>query len=90
MAIGFDPAKRQAILVHRGVDMALADQVFAGVCWTYPDDRRDYGEDRFITIGWFKRRLMVLVWTTRGEDRRIISMRKANAREEIRYKARLG
>jgi hypothetical protein len=30
--------------------------VFAGVCWTYPDDRRDYGEDRFITIGWFKRR----------------------------------
>ena len=33
--------------------------------------------------------MMVLVWTPRGEVRRIISMRKANAREQKTYQARL-
>jgi len=45
----------------------------------------DYEEDRFITVGWLQARLVVLVWTPRGEVRRIISMRKANDREQTLY-----
>jgi uncharacterized DUF497 family protein len=45
----------------------------------------DYEEDRFITLGWLDAHLVVLVWTPRGEVRRIISMRKANDREKALY-----
>ena len=31
--------------------MARADEVFAGATLTVEDDRKDYGEDRFVTIG---------------------------------------
>jgi uncharacterized DUF497 family protein len=34
-------------------------------------------------------RVVVIVWTPRGEARRIISMRKANEREQSRYARRL-
>jgi uncharacterized protein (DUF4415 family) len=37
----FDPSKRQATLEHRGLDMALADQVFAGATIIEPDDAPD-------------------------------------------------
>ena len=40
---------------------------------------------RFITVGLLDARLVVLVWTPRGEVRRIISMRKANDREKTFY-----
>jgi uncharacterized DUF497 family protein len=54
------------------------------------DVRQEYGESRFITVGWLKERMVVLVWTPRGAARRIISMRKANEREQNLYRHRLG
>ncbi len=54
------------------------------------DDRFDYGETRYITIGLLRGRMVVLVWTPRGAARHIISMRKANDREQARFAARLG
>ena len=50
----------------------------------------DYEEDRFITLGGLDDHLVVLVWTPRGEVRRIISMRKANDREKALYTRHLG
>jgi len=50
----------------------------------------DYGEPRFITVGWLHGRLVVLAWTPRGEIRRIISLRYANEREVAKYQSRLG
>ena len=72
-------------LQERGLNFALAAEVFAGVHFTGQDTRVDYVEDRFITVGWLNARLVVLVWTPRGEVRRIISMRKANDREKTLY-----
>lgn len=89
MKIEFDPAKRQATLDHRGLDMARAGEVFDGVTLTIEDDRADYGEPRFITIGKLEGRMVVLVWTPRADVRRIISMRKANDREQKAYGPRL-
>ncbi|MGD0563427.1 MAG: BrnT family toxin [Roseiarcus sp.] len=55
---------------------------------TVSDDRRDYGEDRFITIGFLDARMVVAVWTRRSGARRIISLRKANDREQAIYSRR--
>jgi uncharacterized DUF497 family protein len=89
MKIEFDRAKREATLTHRELDMARADEVFAGNTITIEDDRMEYGEKRFITVGLLEERMIVLIWTPRGEARRIISMRKANAREQKIYQGRL-
>lgn len=81
MKIEFDPEKRNKTLKERGLDFFRADAVFAGRHLTKRDDRKDYGEERFITAGRLDGRLVIMVWTQRGESRRIISMRKANERE---------
>jgi uncharacterized DUF497 family protein len=83
--ISFDLGKRADTLKHRGLDLADAGIVFAGRTVTVQDERRAYGEDRFITAGHLNGRCVVLVWTPRGEARRIISMRYAHADEETRW-----
>ena len=88
MTIEFDETKRTATLEARGLDMARAGEVFAGATLTVEDDRRDYGEDRFITIGFLDGVMVVLVWTPRDGAYRIISMRKANERERTLYTPR--
>ena len=85
MKIEFDPNKQNATLVERGLDFARAIEVFEGVHFTAQDIRFSYEEDRFITAGWLDQRLVVLVWTPRGEARRNISMRKGNDREKTLY-----
>lgn len=90
MAISFDPAKRDETLKERGLDFADAEKVFASLLIENEDDRFDYGEERFVTVGFLGERMVVLVWTPRGEDRHIISMRKANAREQGRYGKQMG
>ena len=89
MDIEFDPDKRMLTLKHRGLDMHEAGEVFAGPTLTIEDDRKEYGEQRFITVGLLRHRMVVLVWTKRGVARRIISMRKANDREQAIYAKRL-
>lgn len=88
MQIEFDPSKRDATLDARGLDMADAGEVFDGPHMTIEDDRADYGEVRFITIGFMSERMVVLVWTQRGDVCRIISVRKANDREQKAYAPR--
>ena len=85
MEIEFDPAKRAATLQIRGLDMARAPDVFAGATLTVEDNRKDYGEPRYITIGFLANRMVILAWTQRGNIRRIISIRKANEREQAVY-----
>lgn len=90
MEITFDQAKRDWTLAERGVAFQDAALVFAGRTYEWPDDRRDYGETRVITVGWLRGRMVIVVWTPRGETRHVISMRKANAREQAQYRERLG
>ena len=85
MKIEFDEAKRALTLQARGLDFADAAQVFATSDMTQPDRRADYGEARYISVGWLKNRVVVLAWTPRGEVRRIISMRYANERERTKF-----
>ena len=87
--IRFDPSKRDSTLAHRGLDFADAAEVFAGPVFERVDDRVNYGETRYVTIGLVRGRMVVLVWTPRGAARHVISMRKANDREQARYAARM-
>jgi uncharacterized protein len=89
MLIEFDPLKRDKTLTERGLDFADAEKVFNGHQFTLQDERQDYSEPRFITVGKLNARMVVIVWTPRGNTRRIISMRKCNEREQALYKQRL-
>ena len=90
MRITFDPEKRLETLRKREVDFLDAERVFAGPTCTIQDQRFPYPEDRFFTVGLLSGRMVILIWTPTEDGRRIISMRKANAREQARYIHRLG
>jgi uncharacterized DUF497 family protein len=53
--------------------------------FTVEDSRHNYDEQRFITMGFIHERLHILVWSPRGENIRIISLRKANETERMIY-----
>lgn len=89
MTISFDPVKRDATLRERGLYFEEAELVFAGRVVEFIDRRFDYGEDRIVTVGYLRQRMVLVVWTQRGDLRHIISMRKANAREIEIYTPRL-
>lgn len=89
MQISYDPDKRAQTLALRGIDMADAGEVLGGPCLTIADDRFDYGEPRYITVGLLRGRMILVAWTPRNDTFRIISMRKANAREIARYQPAL-
>jgi hypothetical protein len=89
MNITYDPGKRALTLSHRGLDFEDAPQVFAGPHLDIEDDRRDYGETRWQTIGRLNDSVVMVVWTPRGDARHIISMRKCNEREREKYVSRL-
>ena len=89
MRITFDPAKRDKTLAERGLDFADAALVFAGITLEVEDTRKKYGEPRIICYGYLEKRLVVVGYTQRGEDRHIFSMRKANDREKARIAPRL-
>lgn len=90
MHITFDPTKRARTLKERGLDFADAATVFEGRILTFADNRFDYGETRFITIGFLGPRMVMVVWTPRADARHVISMRKTNDRETRRYLDRMG
>lgn len=89
MTIGCDPNKRLATLRDRGLDFDDAAEVFDNFTLDILDERFDYGEERILTIGRLRGRMVVVVWTRRDEARNVISMRKANAREQARFGKRL-
>jgi len=90
VTVTFDPAKRQKTLDERGLDFADAVDVFASRHTVERDQRRDYGEDRLISAGFVRGRMVVLVWTPREGSRRVISMRYANVDERERWRQALG
>ena len=59
MEITFDPNKRNQTIKDRGIDFADAAHIFAGYTLDFEDNRKDYGETRFITMGSLQNRLMI-------------------------------
>lgn len=86
----WDEDKHSRNSTKHGLDFADAGRVFAGRCVTFADDRFNYGEKRLVTLGTLAGRVVVIAHTPRGDEAtRIISMRKANRREQKIYQERL-
>ena len=79
----WDEDKRQATLLLRGLDFAMVERLNLDLAEVSLDDRKDYGEVRFQARGLIDARLYVIAFTQRGETLRLISLRKANKREQV-------
>ena len=90
MAITYDPDKRAKALAERGLDFEDVKYVFQGTTLEVEDLRRDYGEIRLICYGVLDGRMVVVGYTSRGADRHVFSMRKANEREQTRIGPKIG
>jgi len=90
MEIEYDPRKREETLKYRGLDFKRCIEVFNAPHIDIEDKRIDYGEKRIITFGFLAGREVVIVWTQRDDKHRIISMRKANEREQKAFYKFLG
>lgn len=86
----WDAAKSEANLRTRGFDFAYAALIFDGPTLETDDDRVDYGERRVRAIGRVKDDVLFVVYTWRGDTRRIVSARKANRRERDAYRKAFG
>lgn len=85
MGFEWDEEKRKANLKKHGVDFIRASKIFANPILQRPDTREHYGEDRMIAIGHWMDYFVVVVYTWRGENRRIISAWKAGKDEKKAY-----
>jgi len=83
--ITFDPLKDQRNRQKHGISLADARLLDWEHVDLWFDQRRDYGEPRQCGTGRIGRRLYFVVFVWRNGKRRIISLRKANDREEKRY-----
>lgn len=81
----WDEAKRRANLRKHGIDFVDAEQIFHGFTLTAEDTREAYGERRFLTLGLLEDQVVSVVHTERGNDIRIISIRKATKHEARFY-----
>ena len=81
----WDEAKRESNLRKHGIDFVRAVKMFQNPVVEKIDDREDYGEERWIAVGHWGKIFLVVVYTWRGENRRIISSWKAGTDEEETY-----
>ena len=86
----WDEEKNQENLDAHGLSFEDAERVFSGLCVNFDDDRFDYDEERYLTLGLLNGRVVLIAYTWREDRIRIISMRKATRREQEIYQKRLG
>ena len=89
MEFEWDEAKRRANYRKHGLDFRDAEKVFQGITLAAEDDRQDYGEKRFISLGRLEDIVVVIVHTERRDRTRIISMRRANQKETKAYEEKV-
>jgi uncharacterized DUF497 family protein len=82
MRFSWSEAKRRSNLIDHGLDFVDAPRVFDGVTYTFEDDRLDYGEERFVTLGLLDGIVVSIVHTESPRSIRVISFRKATKREQ--------
>ena len=86
MSVEFDPVKDEANRQKHGVSLAEGDGVLNDPLALTIEDERVEGEQRFVSLGMnIVNCLMVVVWTPRGTNYRLISVRKAEPKERRNY-----
>lgn len=83
--IEFDGAKSARNERERGIGFDRFAEMDLDSAIAVEDARKDYGERRLRVLGTIDGRLHAAVITPRGERIRVISLRRANKREERAY-----
>ena len=82
----WDDDKARINLADRGIDFMDVRPIFGDLeAIDEIDDREDYGEERTLRLGLVNGRVLAVCYTERGDRIRIISARKAEKREQVRY-----
>jgi hypothetical protein len=89
MEFEWDPVKELENVRKHGINFTTASEIWSGPVQEHVDDRHDYGEARILASGIAEGRILVVVYTLRGANRRIISARRAKARERRRYEEKI-
>ena len=85
LEISFDQLKSERDELLRGLSFKLAFQFEWSTAIISADVRHDYGEARYLAMGFLAEKLHVLVFTPREKAVHIISLRRANSREASLY-----
>ena len=85
MHIEFDASKNEANIRERGLSFNLVADFDFNTAIIDQDTRKAYPEVRFVAVGFLGKRLHVLCFTPAAGGIRVISFRKANAREVKDY-----
>ena len=85
MEFAWSDRKRSVNLKQHGLDFVDVPTVFAGLTFTYEDDRFAYQEQRFVTLGLLAGVPVSVIHTETSHEIRIISSRKATLREARLY-----
>ena len=91
MKFVWDPKTNRANIRKHGIDFRDATELFNHPMLVRLDTRQDYGEDRWIGIGFLRSMVAVVVYIEWEDEEtiRIISARKATAYETGQYYERL-
>jgi len=85
MKFEWDENKRFINLQRHGIDFADVWQVFEIETHTIIDDRFDYGEIRYLSLGLLFGEVIAVTYTETDEITRIISARKSEKYEQETY-----
>ena len=83
----WDADKAEANVAKHGIDFVEAVRIFDGIVWDRVSIRM--GELRILATGAVGKRELTVTYTIRGMEFRIISARRASARERRQYRALL-
>jgi uncharacterized protein len=81
----FDEDKRKAVQKTRGVDILRAVMILEGPTLAVEDQRKDYGEIRYLATGQVEGEYYTIVYTTDGSSVRIITAWRAGRHARRRY-----
>jgi len=82
MRFTWSEARRKLNLEQHGLDFVDARRVFEGPTFTYEDDRFDYSEQRFVSLGLLDGAVVSIVHSESSRLIRVISFRKATKHEQ--------
>jgi uncharacterized DUF497 family protein len=85
MDFEWDQTKNYHNIAKHGIDFEDAKHIFEQPILVRRDDRRNYGEERFIATGAMKDVVVIMTFTLREQRMRIISARKGNKHERQIY-----
>lgn len=85
----WDETKRNLNLTKHALDFRDIVDLEWDTALFLPDRPKDYGEERYIAVGRLRGRVVIVVFSPKGEKLRIISLRKANERERRIYESKL-